>query len=1556
MLAMAGFFALAGVCSSLGAEQIVAVRSVKPAASTKPMPLVNADPDFATYFTRIETLVKEQAFAEAIRQLQDLIDKGQGFMEIPGEGRRFVSIRIRANQMISQLGEHGLEMYRGLSDAQAQRLYEDGLANSDAAMLQQVVDRYLYSSWGRQAIDALAGLHFDRAEFYRSASLWRRQIEMSPASADVPLLKTKIAMALHLAGEKKQAEQAMEELKKDSSDATGLVAGRQQNLAAFLEAQLSQVPAAQKSLNVRGGWPGWGGVPDGLARMDDSQFVLGAQWRYSLVDAEDLAGNIFSKLLVDREACTLMEYSSPYSSGGSGVRSIAEMDGGQVRIRLSQAVNPYTDRPMRVDAFLPAFIQPVAANGKVIFRTSQAIIAQDLYDGQTCWTSQMQMVRPMQQQNNVYYGYYPYWNYRAVDNGRYSLTAGDGKIFCVGNFRKAGMPRYEGMPGPDASKDRSMLDNSSLAALDVDTGKRLWELPGSAADEVLKNGKFLSAPTYSGGRLYVVSVYGENGYYALCLSAADGSLIWKQHLSQAPILNSDGGMIMPVDRYHAGSPPAVAEGKVLAMTNSGVVAALDAGTGQPLWAYQYPSVLEPSTGRDGMRQRYDSRNGPELFSANPMVVTRGRVICLPADCMSVIALSCENGQMIWQANRRGQSDLTGIDQDRLLLSGEGVRILSADSGSVLSDAIEAKDVVGRPAVTASSILASGRGAIYEIRLSDYSLTKVNMSSDGLLGNLLCVDGKTLAANAAGVCAYFKYEDAQSKLTQRIAAAEPEDQTQLLTLRGQLALNAQRYAEAVADFQAAGELATKLGDEASIAKTPTNLYLAYVGLGNQAGSPAEMIEQFKQADRVAQSNVQRAQMLQRLAKAYEAARQFDAAAAVAQQLAEQYPMEEIVVAEVGPGASKLSRFSGKEPQASAYSWAHAFIGRLIEAYGRACYKAFEEQAKAAFKQALIKGNPEELQAVEHRWPRSECALDALMSAAEIYYRSATGSDGEDAAAAQQQAARLLSIVCNRSSGSRAASACVALAMLYARDKQMAIAQSILEPVRDIDGSTAISFANIKGRLDDVLGQIEAPALQPLKTHVEPASSLELPLKLSFTTGDRDSQLLRSQDGRAVRVGQNVASLRSGRMVLLDPSAMDAKAASTWSGLLNANWNRGEASTPATTLITAMDKEGKLIVAVDANQVTALDVASAKVVWYKSIFSYGIGQMSCMAIGSGVLVIVDTAGKVCCVDLTTGKLAWSATLFASSGGRMPVGVPQIGGRVVAICFGGQTLHCYSLDTGKLIGKWTGASVDCLVSPSGLVATQVDKTLALQDPADLSKPLWTKTYPQAPQLLCSDIDRLAVLAHKGSQKIGIYRLTGGGEAEAGFATSGSAASIPVDGVFDGASLYVTCSNGLAGSLRQDAARPMQAPGMAIQKFTIGQGISPQWCQTIVTSTVEAADAPPALVKMGGGGMAFSGQDFGNRQGSSEVPNACYIMPISCSRQYIAVTCKTTSPEYRVSVMILDTRTGSVAQTITLLPPTLWDEKTINRQRYAAIRAAVITNGQLAADSPDGVVVYAK
>jgi outer membrane protein assembly factor BamB len=346
---------------------------------------------------------------------------------------------------------------------------------------------------------------------------------------------------------------------------------------------------------------------------------------------------------------------------GRSVRTEGRLRGGAIEIES-------TFNREKETFIAPPAVHPVVDRGWVIYRNDEAVVGRDLLTGELVFKSfHLPLERDLAGRRTS-----PIGERWIGDDGRYGLTVGGGMVYALADFIPYGLHAQllrARRTGRSPEPDTSLLVALSLA----DEGREVWRLGGpDTDDDVASACKFLSAPTYVDGRLYVLAVHLER-YYLLCIEAESGELIWRSEVAQQPPPPAGRSYYTHTLISSSGSPPAVSEGRVFVTTNTGVVAAIDAETGEPIWAVEYPSDAAGSvrTGQ-GVKKRYPS--------ANPLIVARGLLVCLPADHDRVMALRVESGREAWQQGLGDRRTLSALDDERVLLTGEGFAAVSLLDG------------------------------------------------------------------------------------------------------------------------------------------------------------------------------------------------------------------------------------------------------------------------------------------------------------------------------------------------------------------------------------------------------------------------------------------------------------------------------------------------------------------------------------------------------------------------------------------------------------------------------------------------------------------------------------------------------------------------------------------------------------------------------------------------------------------------------------------------------------------------------------------------------------
>ncbi|MHC4563610.1 MAG: outer membrane protein assembly factor BamB family protein, partial [Planctomycetota bacterium] len=1346
-LLAAGGRLLAGamaVCLAGPAYAQEAAEEAQPPTSDPPPPmLVASDAEITRYLADTEQLIAAGDYDRAIRNLQALTAQRQAAF-ISVDGRRFVALQTRLASLIAAMPPEGRQRYRVLYDPPAQRLYEQAVAVGDEDMLRQVATDYTHTSAGPAAIIRLGQLAMDRGEFASAARIWRRARAMVVDQARQASLLTWEAVAWRLAGETAQADAATDLLRADHPQVQAVLAGERQNALQFAE-QFRQAAPAPIEATPTSDWPGYGALGGSARTMLSVEPPSMAEWSYRRKKpAPDLGGNLIA---VTDIAATIMRDNEHTPS---------------VRVHDAAVAVRYYDRYQRKEIryILPAMVQPVVLSQQVIFRTDKAIVSCHLQTGQVLWSKPFAMRRVPKSDGGHVYSQRAYYGSRGPvpgDIARYWLTAGEEKVFAIGGFLPRASQTYVIRRGDHSAAP----DVSRLSAFSVrQEGRLLWSLPKRRAADGKMAMKFVSPPACAGGRVYVI-VSALDGYSLLCLSADRGTVLFRSPISQQPVAGEGSAAWMlthSAEVLAQASPPVVADGQVFVLTNAGVIAAYDASSGQPSWAYQYDSYLNRS-GSDGQMPGGADNVMPPV---NPIAVLGGRLVALPTDGTDVLCLAADDGRMLWKTPRQDQHYLTPLDETRVMLSRRGLMVLSVTDGQTVlwTDRLPAQargsragNLFGRPAVTDEGVWFSGPGKVVRIRLSGETLsaddvTQVRLPDpQTLLGNLVAAEGRLIAANAAGVSAYVGFATARREIDQRLADSDDAGKLALLIKRSQAAFYARRYSEALADLLDCEKLV-----EGGLTRPTTltgMLYRAHVAAGNVA-SGQEMLALFVRADGYAQTPQERAHNQLRLIKAHANAGDVATAVRLAHELADRYGDEPLVDVPIGPAAAAM-RFDKNDPRIEASRLIHnGLIPNLIQRFGRDAYAPYDDQAQTALDAARQSGAPDAIAAVADRWPNSVWADDALLAAAEMLYvesrQAAERRQAEllgDAVGYLQQLARL-------SDSPLAPLAQAVRAVLLARQGRTNIAAIAADDARRLAGkdakTLAIRFADIHGPLKEVLAGIASDKSVP-GPRDDALPQLDWPLTKLFGIEGAQARSVRTPDGEPLVAGSDMFVVVPGKEVLrIDSAARDAESAVVWrtqqalAAWKNVNlWFKS--NEPPTGRLCA---DGQALFLAGRDNAVILNAATGELLGdiaaLRSASEAGpaISNIVAAANAEDTWILLDDKGSVFCLNGAEFQTSRWRARTAERLHPFDVSLQVAGGAVLVTDTTTFRAWAFDLATGKLLAKpWQGDGLATHLSDKGILTVVANGKLTAYTTDQFDQPIWTRPFTDGTNLRLIDGD---------------------------------------------------------------------------------------------------------------------------------------------------------------------------------------------------------------------------
>jgi outer membrane protein assembly factor BamB len=181
-----------------------------------------------------------------------------------------------------------------------------------------------------------------------------------------------------------------------------------------------------------------------------------------------------------------------------------------------------------------------------------------------------------------------------------------------------------------------------------------------------------------------------------------------------------------------------ADGRIVFNTNSGVVMALDAATGQRLWAFRYPRASR-STGQDISDQPV------------PAIYDDGRVYVAPVDSDGIFAMDAHDGRLLWQLRGLEGVLLHAVTARHLFATVRrplpAVLAINVQTGSPRRSEggwfVPLRDVAAESALSLATLhhlLYPTRAGMLALRHEDGTPTFDPLSDQLPLANYLMVDG------------------------------------------------------------------------------------------------------------------------------------------------------------------------------------------------------------------------------------------------------------------------------------------------------------------------------------------------------------------------------------------------------------------------------------------------------------------------------------------------------------------------------------------------------------------------------------------------------------------------------------------------------------------------------------------------------------------------------------------------------------------------------------------------------------------------------------------------
>jgi outer membrane protein assembly factor BamB len=778
--------------------------------------------------------IKDKEWNDAVTALQKILDHDEDFYvrvkDKNDRGReieRWTSVKFEANNLLGSMPAEGLDVYELRVGASARQLLDKAKKTGDIEVLGQVAQRYLHTKVGAEANELLATYFLDRGQFFMAALRYERLMALNPKRVTLPdLTLYKAALAYRRAGDAKNADAVWDRLQQRVRGQGGIKIGEQVVSLDRLQAALDKIPQP-KATNPHD-WVLVRGNLTNSAQANGSPPLLDEQlWkRPTLLDKSDITGDVDTR---DEAA--------------------------KRHVDLALGRNPGPNNPL-----MPGFF-PLASAGRLIYRTYTGVNAVLLHDlkedgkviakaGEIDWKStdfegSLAVVLSDPNLRNTleqWIGMYnqpPGFSDILYENTMVGLLSSDGRqVYAVDDLAVPAPPQivqqWQFNQNQVPQQVRRLVDQNSLRAFDLQTGKEVWWLGNNPKrKDEFQNSHFLGAPLSVGGKLYTLNEKNNGELALVCLDPATGNVI--PPVQMLGTVDQQARLTRDISRRTNTIALGYGEGILVCPTNAGEVLGVDLLSRTLAWAYPY---REKTPAGEAMPIQPFPRRIPggqiNMSPANwyfaPPVLIDGKVVFTAPDAHSVHCINLRDGKPVWKARQEdGDLYLGGVIAGKVLIVGKnGVRLRSLADGSQ-THFIPTGDVPSGQGVASNDVyyLPLRKGEVCAIDVKRGVVKAHNRASaanPASPGNLVFYEGAVLSQTATDVVAYPQLT-AKLELANAEVTKDPTDLAKLTT-RGELRLADGQVQGAVDDLRNVWE--KKPGDPLA-GRVREKLYLAMTDL-------------------------------------------------------------------------------------------------------------------------------------------------------------------------------------------------------------------------------------------------------------------------------------------------------------------------------------------------------------------------------------------------------------------------------------------------------------------------------------------------------------------------------------------------------------------------------------------------------------------------------------------------------------------------------------------------------------------------------------------------------
>ena len=700
---------------------------------------------------RCKKLMASGEVTEAVEILGELLadDSSEDFLISRGS-RFFSSLRTRTESILGSIDSRYLEPYQVRYGIRARKLLERGLEENDLSLLQKASNQFFFTDSGAEAAMLLGHMELSNGQ-PSAAQSWFAKIVRFPSTAAKhdPEASVLLATCQLLGNNRRAAKATLVSLKQRMPRSTIEVMGENYTLfnadkeaISWLTTLIGDSPLASGVAVNK--WLMFQGNPSRTGKTGTGMPLLAARWEHQTSDS----------------------------------------------LPLQKASRAYIESLINDNAPPAPAVQPLVVGDTIVFRGYDQMFGVDSGTGLRKWSWPPQLAWNEKPKTSATAAETEKINQRMVMDSIYGRASSDGElIFFVpdpGSSNSGG--RNNNFANATQSNPEDLRTYNEIAAIDAESSGLLrWRVGGPNGFDEPRLAKvyFMGEPLPLEGVLYCCCVR-DNAIQLVALDAKTGKLRWSQAIAAYSSTSFDSNH----SRRLAGVTPSYADGKLVCLTGTGGVVALEVSTRSLIWGHEYRPPKSTSVVSD---EKSTTNVLTDTWRDSQVTISNGMVFLTPVLSRQLICLDLDDGGEVWFeedgflptiVNRKSSLYLAGINKDKLILVGaRDVRAIDSFSGTEswkleldVDDLPSGRGYIGDD----SLIMPTTSRKILRIDLINGKVAE-SVGTSRVLGNLSRVKDDVVSHGVDHVASFPEFRTTK-KFIESLPAGELNEEQQFLKLQ------------------------------------------------------------------------------------------------------------------------------------------------------------------------------------------------------------------------------------------------------------------------------------------------------------------------------------------------------------------------------------------------------------------------------------------------------------------------------------------------------------------------------------------------------------------------------------------------------------------------------------------------------------------------------------------------------------------------------------------------------------------------------------------------------